>query len=412
MRTFFRITFPLALVNFLNQASRAVMAIIGPMLALEFSLSASDLGLLAAVLFAAYGLSQLPVGLALDMFGARRVQTVLSLMAGLGFLICALAEDVILLGIGRFVTGVGISAGLMAMLKANTLWFPRAQVAAMTGSGVFVGALGGMVATLPMQALIPLTGWRGGFLIFAVLSCVVAAWIWISVADAPPGYVPPPRRRLVQEITAFGPIFRHPYFRRFVPAILMLTTMNFVYQGLWAGPWLRDVARLDDGARGLVLFIYAGGSAAGSLLIGQAASHFQARGHSPLPVPSIAMGVLVTIQAILIFAPPSGVPALSLIWFCFAVAASGGPAGYAAVGQRFSPELAGRVATAINASMLAMVFLTQIAIGAILDLWPRTAEGGWNATGYGWAMGLTFAVQAAFMFRAWRGRKLGGTPTT
>lgn len=412
MRTFFRITFPLALVNFLNQASRAVMAVIGPMLALEFSLSASDLGLLAAVLFAAYGLSQLPVGLALDMFGARRVQTVLSLTAGLGFLICALADDVLVLGIGRFVTGVGISAGLMAMLKANTQWFPRAQIAAMTGSGVFVGALGGMVATLPMQALIPLTGWRGGFLIFAVLSCIVAAWIWVSVSDAPPGYVRPQRRRLIQEITAFGPIFAHPYFRRFVPAILMLTTMNFVYQGLWAGPWLRDVAQLDDHARGLVLFTYACGSAAGSLLIGQAASFLQARGHSPLLVPSIAMGVLLAVQAILIFAPPSGVPALGLIWLCFAMAASGGPAGYAAVGQRFGPELAGRVATAINASMLAMVFLTQIAIGAILDLWPRSAEGGWNATGYGWAMGLTLGIQATFVLWAWRGRKLGRTSTT
>jgi MFS family permease len=412
MRVFFRVTFPLALVNFLNQASRAVMAIIGPLLALEFSLSASDLGLLSAVLFAAYGLSQLPVGLALDMFGARRVQTVLTLTAGLGFLVCALAEDVIILGLGRFITGIGISAALMAMLKANTQWFPRAKIAAMTGIGIFVGALGGMVATLPMQALIPLTGWRGGFLIFAVLSCIVAAWIWLSVADAPPGYVRPPRRGLMAEITAFGPIFGHPYFRRFVPAILMLTTMNFIYQGLWAGPWLRDVAGLDDHARGLVLFIYACGSALGSLLTGLLASHFQSRGHSPLLVPSIAMGVLLAIQAILILAPPSGVPALGLIWLCFAMAASAGPTGYAAVGQRFGPELAGRVATAINGSMLLAVFLLQIAIGAILDLWPRTADGGWSAAGYGWAMSLTLAIHGAFVLRAWRGRELpGATPT-
>ncbi|WP_165585250.1 MFS transporter [Roseococcus sp. SYP-B2431] len=412
MRTFFRITFPLALVNFLNQASRAVMAVIGPLLALEFGLSASDLGLLAAVLFAAYGLAQLPVGLALDIFGARRVQTVLSLTAGLGFLICALAEDVLFLGVGRFVTGIGIAAGLMAMLKANTQWFPRAKVAAMTGSGVFVGALGGMVATLPMQALIPLTGWRGGFLIFAVLSCLIAAWIWISVADAPPGYVRPPRRSLVAEITAFGPIFAHPYFRRFVPAILMLTTMNFVYQGLWAGPWLRDVAGLDDQARGLLLFTYACGAAAGSLLTGQAASFLQGRGHSPMLVPSVAMGALLAIQAVLIVAPPSGMPALGLVWLCFAMAASAGPAGYAAVGQRFGPELAGRVATAINGSMLVLVFLAQIAIGAILDLWPRTAEGGWNAAGYGWAMGLTLGLQALVVLWAWRGRRLLGATAT
>ena len=73
---FARITLPLAAVNFLNQASRAVLAVIGPLLAIEFALSASDLGLLAAVFFVAYAAAQLPVGVALDLYGARRVQTV------------------------------------------------------------------------------------------------------------------------------------------------------------------------------------------------------------------------------------------------------------------------------------------------------------------------------------------------
>ena len=70
------------------------------------------------------------------------------------------------------------------------------------------------------------------------------------------------------------------------------------------------------------------------------------------------------------------------------------PAAYAAMGQGFPPELAGRVATAINGSMLVMVFILQYVIGAIIDLWPQTASGGWHATGYAWAMGLTLALQA------------------
>jgi nitrate/nitrite transporter NarK len=93
VRTWIQVTLPLAAVNFLNQASRAVMAVIGPLLAVEFALSASDLGLLAAALFVGYAVAQLPVGLALDLYGARRVQTVLALVAGLGFAGCALASD-------------------------------------------------------------------------------------------------------------------------------------------------------------------------------------------------------------------------------------------------------------------------------------------------------------------------------
>jgi hypothetical protein len=56
-------------------------------------------------------------------------------------------------------------------------------------------------------------------------------------------------------------------------------------------------------------------------------------------------------------------------------------------------ELTGRVATAVNAVMLATVFVLQSLIGRILDLWPRTADGGWDRRGYGWAIGLSLTLQ-------------------
>jgi len=400
------VTLPLAAVNLLNQASRAMLAVIGPLLALEFGLSASDLGLLAAVLFVAYAGAQLPVGVALDRYGARRVQTALAALSGAAFMLCALSNDVFTLGLGRFLTGIGISAGLMAMLKANTQWFPKHRVAAMTGSGVFIGGMGGILATLPLHALLPLVGWRGGFVILAVMSCAIAAWIWFSLQDAPPGYVRPPKKGLLAEVKAFGPIFSHPYFLRFVPAIVILSGLNFVYQGLWAGPWLRDVAGLDGGQRATVLFAYACGMAAGSLGNGQAASFFQARGHSPMLVPCVAIGAQFCLQVLLITAPPANVSALCLLWFAFAFSGSAGPMAYAAVGQRFSGEYAGRVATAINGSMLVLVFILQYVIGAIIDLWPRLESGGWNSAGYFWAMGLTLVIQFVTILWAWRGHAL------
>ena len=45
--------------------------------------------------------------------------------------------------------------------------------------------------------------------------------------------------------------------------------------------------------------------------------------------------------------------------------------------------------------MLLVVFFLQNAIGWVLDLWPRTAAGGWSAEAYGWAMGMTLVAQAA-----------------
>jgi hypothetical protein len=44
LRLFLGVTLPLATFGLINQASRTVMAIIGPVLAVEFSLSGSELG--------------------------------------------------------------------------------------------------------------------------------------------------------------------------------------------------------------------------------------------------------------------------------------------------------------------------------------------------------------------------------
>src|SRR3954449_2794662 len=112
LRTFLRISLPFASIGFINQASR-IVATLGPAMAAEFGLSASGLGALAAVFFAAYAAAQLPVGLAIDLYGPRPVQVVLSLVAALGFLLCALAPDSMLLGVGRFVTGIGIAGALI-----------------------------------------------------------------------------------------------------------------------------------------------------------------------------------------------------------------------------------------------------------------------------------------------------------
>ena len=200
MSLFTRITLPLAAINFINQTNRSLVAVIGPILALEFGLTAAELGLLAACFFAAYAMAQLPIGLALDLKGPRRVQATLALIAATGFIISALSDGVLMLAVGRCVAGVGVAAGLMAMLKANTQWYPKERIAAVTGAGLFFASMGGLSATMPVQWALPFIGWRGVFAVLALLAIMVSAWIWFSVPNAPPGVAPVPRRSLRQEI--------------------------------------------------------------------------------------------------------------------------------------------------------------------------------------------------------------------
>ena len=404
-RLFLKVALPLAAFNLINQASRTVMSIIGPVLAVEFALSASELGLLAACMFAAYAVAQLPVGIALDVLGPRRVQAAFALVAAAGFAVFALSNGLAGFALARVILGVGVSARLMAILKANTQWFAPAQVANMTGIAMAVGSMGSVLTTAPVEAALPALGWRGVFWLLCGLSLAVAVWIFVSVRDKP---APAARRGLRDELAVMGSILGSRLFWRYGPAVAMLSILNFTYLGLWAGPWLRDVAGYDGAARANTLLLYTLAMLAGNLVIGHASSRAQARGRPAILVPALCMAGLIAAQIGLAL-QPAGAVAVTLLWVAFSFFASGGATGYVALGQMFPPEQMGRVSTAANTLTLAGAFLLQSAIGWILDLWPRTAAGGWDPKGYSAALMLSVAVQvlvAARLAGAARGAKM------
>ena len=397
LRTFIGVTLPLTGLSFVNQAGRGVMAVVGPVLAVQYALSASELGLLSSMLFFAYCLWQLPLGVLLDMFGPRRVQTWMGLLAAAGFALFAVSDGLAGFMVARAMIGVGIAAGLMAVLKANAQVFPRAQVAGMTGIAMFIGTAGSLLATAPVEALLPYTGWRGVFWILVAITLAAVLWIHTSVQDKP-GL---PSRGWRGETAVIIAIARSPIFWRLTPLIALMSIFTFTYHGLWAGPWLRDLAEMDGHARAATLFVYALGMMAGGLAMGQLTSWFQMRGHPPMLVPAAAAVVMLLIQAGLMWAPKD-FATVTALWSALALIAAAGPPGYAVIAQHFPVEQMGRVSTVINTLVLAGAFLMQTLIGWILDLWPRTASGGWEPAGYQWAMGLSMVMQFAALAWAWR----------
>src|SRR5512145_1404890 len=279
-RLFLGVTLPLATLGLINQAARTVMAIIGPVLAVEFSLTGSELGLLAACMLAAYALAQLPDGVALDRLGPRRVQGTLSLLTAAGFAVFALSDS-----LGGFVLArviIGVSAGLMAVIKANTQWFAPTKVAKVTGIAVAIGGLGSVLTTAPVQAALPSLGWRGVLWLLGAIAAAVALWIFLSVPEKPAAAK---QGGLRAELSVMASIYRSPLFWRFGSAVAILSVLNFAYLGLWAGPWLRDVAGYDGQARANTLLLYTLSMMAGALVIGAASSRAKARGHSAALVP-------------------------------------------------------------------------------------------------------------------------------
>jgi predicted MFS family arabinose efflux permease len=339
-------------------------------------------------MLAAYAAVQLPGGMALDRVGPRNVQAALSLVTAAGFALFALAESFATLAAARVIVGVGISAGLMAIIKANAQWFAPAKVALVTGIAVSVGGLGSVLSTAPVAAALPALGWRGVLWVLCGLSAATALWIVVSV----------PERRggnpggLKAELGVMGSILASRVFWRFAPAVAMLSVLNFAYLGLWAGPWLRDVAGYDSQGSANTLLAYTLTMMVGALVVGAAASRGKARGYPPMAV-TLACTVGQVAAQIGLALQPTAPFVVGGLWMLFAFCVAGASVGYVTVGQMFPPEQTARVATAINTLTLGGAFVLQTATGWVLDFWPRTASGGWDPRGYSAALALSLLLQ-------------------
>ena len=396
-KTFIRITLPLAGSNALTQVARTIMSTVGPVIAVQYGLSAGELGLFSAAMFASYCLAQMPVGIALDRWGPRRVQAVLCLVTASGFALFALSTSVPGFVLGRLLTGIGIAAGLIALIKGNSEWFPRNEVAKATGLGMMVGTLGSFLATAPAQAALPLIGWHGVIWCCMAASLAVGLWNLLSVRDQNLNKVSRPLREDVKELFV---IIRTPVFRSFAPIASLLTVLNFSYLGLWAGPWLRDVAHFGAQARANVLLLYTVALLISAPLAGNWVSAAQRRNRHAMLVPAICTVGVVVVQIILACQPVHA-PVIIILWFAFALFSGSGSAAYSAVTSYFPATHAGRVSTAINTFSLAGVFVLQIIIGQFVDLWPRNATGGWSPYGYSLGLALTITLQIAALAYAW-----------
>ena len=120
---------------------------ISAQLTAEFSLGAAGLGLLTSVYFLTFAAAQLPIGVLLDRYGPRQVQSALLLIAAGGAALFGAAHAFVSLVLARALIGLGVSAALTSGFKALVLWFPKQRLALVNGCMVMLGALGAVTAT-------------------------------------------------------------------------------------------------------------------------------------------------------------------------------------------------------------------------------------------------------------------------
>lgn len=365
---------PFAFGYFFSALLRAVAATLAPQFSVELGLGAADLGLLAGVFFAGFASTQLPLGAALDRFGPKRVLVCMMAVAVLACAAFAMAQSFEALLVARALTGVGLSAGLMAALTSfRHAYSPEMQLRASSWM-LMTGSLGMLMSTVPVHALLPLVGWRGLFWLSAVGIAACAAFIWWVVpADASAQTAAPPTAS--GGFAGYGHICRHPVFLRFAPMGFWHYGGLMAVQALWAGPWFNQVSGLDaaSSARGLFWVNLAMLVAFASL--GALVPRLSTRGWGAERLIRWASPVSTALLFAVAAMGSSAGPAMLALWCVSCVLLS---LSQATVGQAFAAHLVGRALSAFNLIIFLGVFSVQWGLGLVIDVlvtqgWARVA---------------------------------------
>ena len=377
---------PFAGGYFLSYLYRTVNAVLAPRLVAEIGIGPADLGLLTAAYFLTFAAFQIPLGVLLDRFGPRRVQSLLLCFAAAGAFLFSQGDDLTALMAGRALIGLGVAGGLMASFKAITLWFPRERWALVNGCFLAMGGLGALSATAPTEYALQFTDWRGVFMILAGLTLLVA----LVIFSVTPERAVEGGSTLKQALKGTARVFTDRLFWRIVPLSVPVVSIGLAVQGLWIGPYLREVAGLSDAVVAGYLFWTAASLTAGFLIAGFLADRLERLGLS-LPTSFFLLALaFMGAQVPIVF---QWQPDALWPWVLFALTGNGTAIVFAVLSRHFPVSLSGRANTALNLLVFAGALTAQYVIGAIIELFPAGADGLGAPEGYRAAFGAFLGLQ-------------------
>lgn len=386
---FFYVFLPFALGHYLSSLLRNVNAVLASNLVGSLTLTPGQLGLLTSAFFFAFALVQLPVGIALDRYGPRKVQLVLMLVAALGALLFSRGNSFAQLMLARAVMGCGLGGCFMSAVKALSTWIAPTRLPSVHGYLIAVGGLGAASSTMPVRMALEHTDWRGLFLALALLVAASGALIWLFAPRSalPVAAVAGKRPPMTASIMS---VYRNPAFRRTTSLVLLPHAVFFGIQGLWIGRWLSDVARFPDDAVAYLLYLGMAAVIFGAIAVGMITEWAGRRGITPLDVAGAGILLFVLVQAAFVFGYR---PSFQLLSVLFTLVGTITGIEYAIVAQSMPRELTGRAATCLNLLIFVGAFLVQAGFGMVVGMWQADGGGRYPGVAYQTAFGLLVLLQ-------------------
>lgn len=369
---------------------RASNVTIGLELMRDLSIGPEALGGLTGAFFFGFAAMQIPCGFLFDRFGPRRTVVGMLILATIGGIVFTLAPTWPMLLTGRALMGAGFGVMLIGSMVVISRWFPPDRFSTLTAMVLSIGLLGNLVATTPLAWASQVSGWRVAFGAAVVFTALATVAVWLVVRDAPPGhpFLARTPETPLQMLQGLIEVLRN---RRLKP-ILALSLCNyactFTVQGLWGGPFLREVHGLSPIEAGNVLLAAVIAYQVGMLAFGPLDRLLDTRKWIAIGGSSVIISLLTTLA--LASQPPIWVLIGAILGIGF-FSASGTMVMTHARGI-FPDRLIGRGMATINTSVMLGVACMQTLSGIVVGAFEPLASGARTETAYRALFGVLSAV--------------------
>jgi sugar phosphate permease len=345
----------------------------------EMSLSPDGMGLLGSIYLYAYAPSMLFSGMVAAWLGPRRTQYLMFFVSGVGGLLFCWTDSFLVACLGRALTGAGTSVTMTSSLTLFSRWYKGEAYASICAVFFAFGGLGAFLGAGPLAMLNVVWGWRGVFLLIALLTIFSSCISFLTIRDWPPpgsegelGIQNTPRDPVTRKIMVDG--FRiMSHNRDFWKLAFWFVSMAGIYMsyvGLWAVPYLKDVYGLADDKAGFVVSMFSFGFIAGNPAIAWICGKKLRSNRLGLGVAALAG--LVSFLPLLAFNGKIGYAGLVMLSLVLGMAINApNVVIYSSVRNLFGARLTAVGSGALGSMCFISGAVLQIACGALLALGDR-----------------------------------------
>lgn len=363
-----------SLFLFFEMALQASPSIMTNQLMGEFNIDASVLGIMASCYFYSYTAMQIPSGLLYDRFGPRTLVTIATALCAVGALLFGTSHSVFVLGIARFMLGIGSAFAFVGSLTVAARWLPASWFAIFVGITQLLAVIGAMAGGLPLAYAVDHLGWRDTMIYLAYAGFILTVICGVFIRNQPPQAksLGETHHRLsfflsFKEVVKQGQTWGLGLysFTNWAPALIL--------PALWGVPYLMTKYQIPNTKAALAVSMVWIGGAIISPFLGLFSDRLKNR--KSLINACTALGLVASL--ILLFAPGISYGVSFVLLFLIGIASSGNVLCFAVAKDINRPSL---TSTAMGFNNMAVVLsgaVFQPIVGWILSkLWDGTVHEG------------------------------------